>query len=190
MRLRQAGFEVVSADGNPNMLAKAFENGRKHDLILRTVRADWRWLNRDIHGKFDAVIVATPDHTHAPIMLTAFQHDKHVYGQKPLVHQLEELVMMEKAIAAKPHLVTQLGNQRMVKPGRRAAAPGRRREFQCAELLSPPARGARGYRRSSGYMSRMTPAARTTSTLRSSRSRTTTVCLCSAVLLLLLLGCI
>jgi predicted dehydrogenase len=74
------------------------------------------------HGeKFDAVIVSTPDHSHAPIMLTALDRHKHVYGQKPLVHQLEELAMMERALAARPDLVTQLGNQRMVHPGRRAA---------------------------------------------------------------------
>jgi predicted dehydrogenase len=74
------------------------------------------------HGdKFDAVIVATPDHSHAPIMLTALAYHKHVYGQKPLVHQLEELAMMEKAIAARPDLSTQIGNQRMASAGRRAA---------------------------------------------------------------------
>jgi predicted dehydrogenase len=71
--------------------------------------------------EFDAVIVSTPDHTHAPILLTALAHDKHVYGQKPLVQQLEELALVERAIAKKPHLVTQVGNQRMVYPGRRAA---------------------------------------------------------------------
>ena len=74
-----------------------------------------------VHGnKFDAVIVATPDHSHAPILLAAMEHHKHVYGQKPLVHQLSELAMMEKAIAARPDLVTQLGNQRMAAEGRRA----------------------------------------------------------------------
>ena len=74
------------------------------------------------HGdKFDAVIVSVPDHSHAPILLTAMAHDKHVYGQKPLVHQLAELVMVEKALKAKPQLVTQLGNQRMAGAGRRAA---------------------------------------------------------------------
>ena len=62
--------------------------------------------------KFDAVIVSVPDFNHAPIMLTAMQHDKHVYGQKPLVHQLAEIPMMERAVAAKPDLVTQLGNSR------------------------------------------------------------------------------
>jgi hypothetical protein len=66
------------------------------------------------HGdKFYAVIVSVPDHSHAPILLTAMAHHKHVYGQKPLVHQLEELVMVERALKARPQLVTQLGNQRM-----------------------------------------------------------------------------
>jgi predicted dehydrogenase len=82
---------------------------------------DYREAFSKYGDKFDAVIVSTPDHSHAPIMLTALANNKHVYGQKPLVHQLEELVMMEKAIAARPKLVTQVGNQRMVFPGRRAA---------------------------------------------------------------------
>ena len=82
---------------------------------------DYREAFEKHSDKFDAVIVAVPDHSHAPIMLTAMAHDKHVYGQKPLVHQLSELMMMEMALAAKPQLVTQLGNQRMTHPGRRAA---------------------------------------------------------------------
>ncbi|MDF3818369.1 class I SAM-dependent methyltransferase [Leptospira sp. 96542] len=64
VRLWQSGFEVTSADGSPAMLAKAFENGRKHGLILRTVQADWRWLNKDVHGKFDAVICLGNSFTH------------------------------------------------------------------------------------------------------------------------------
>ncbi|NEP22553.1 MAG: methyltransferase domain-containing protein [Moorea sp. SIO3I6] len=64
IRLLKAGFEVVSADGSQQMLAKAFENGRRHGLILRTVQADWRWLNRDIHSKFDAVICLVNSFTH------------------------------------------------------------------------------------------------------------------------------
>ena len=71
--------------------------------------------------EFDAVIVSTPDHTHAPIMLTALAQGKHCYGQKPLVQQLEELSMIDRAMDARPELVTQVGNQRMVYPGRRAA---------------------------------------------------------------------
>lgn len=82
---------------------------------------DYREVFADHADEFDAVIVSTPDHSHAPIMLTALAHGKHVYGQKPLVHQLEEVAMIEAAMAARPELVTQVGNQRMVFPGRRAA---------------------------------------------------------------------
>jgi SAM-dependent methyltransferase len=46
------------------MLAKAFENGRKRGHILRTVQADWRWLNRDVQGKYDAVICLGNSFTH------------------------------------------------------------------------------------------------------------------------------
>ena len=64
IRMIEAGFDVVSADGSPTMLARAFKNGRKRGHILRTVQADWRWLNRDIHGKFDAVICLGNSFTH------------------------------------------------------------------------------------------------------------------------------
>jgi sarcosine/dimethylglycine N-methyltransferase len=64
IRLWQAGFEVVSADGSPEMLAKAFENGRRNGLVLRTVQSDWRWLNKAIHGEFDAVICLGNSFTH------------------------------------------------------------------------------------------------------------------------------
>ncbi|MGF1453024.1 MAG: class I SAM-dependent methyltransferase [Opitutales bacterium] len=64
VRLLNEGFEVISADGSAEMLAKAFENGRRHGHILRTVNADWRWLNRDVHGKYDAVICLGNSFTH------------------------------------------------------------------------------------------------------------------------------
>jgi len=83
--------------------------------------SDYREALRERADEFDAVIVATPDHSHAPVMLEALARDKHVYGQKPLVQQLEELDRIDRAMKAKPELVTQVGNQRMVYPGRRAA---------------------------------------------------------------------
>lgn len=64
VRLLNEGFEVISADGSPEMLAKAFANGRRHGHVLRTVQADWRWLNRDVHGKYDAVICLGNSFTH------------------------------------------------------------------------------------------------------------------------------
>ncbi|MCT7376960.1 methyltransferase domain-containing protein [Chelativorans salis] len=64
VRLTEAGFNVTSADGSAAMLAKAFENGQARGLILKTVQADWRWLNRDIQGKYDAIICLGNSFTH------------------------------------------------------------------------------------------------------------------------------
>ncbi|HIA08985.1 MAG TPA: class I SAM-dependent methyltransferase [Chromatiaceae bacterium] len=64
VQLLKAGFEVTSVDGSPTMLAKAFENARKRGYILRTVQADWRWLNRDVHDLYDAVICLGNSFTH------------------------------------------------------------------------------------------------------------------------------
>jgi glycine/sarcosine N-methyltransferase len=64
IRLLEAGFDVVSVDGSPYMLAKAFENGRRRGHVLRTRHADWRWLNRDVLGRFDAVICLGNSLTH------------------------------------------------------------------------------------------------------------------------------
>lgn len=64
VQLLHHGFKVFSVDGSPEMLAKAFENARKHGYILRTIHADWRWLNRDLHGKYDAIICLGNSFTH------------------------------------------------------------------------------------------------------------------------------
>jgi hypothetical protein len=76
----------------------------------------------DRHGdRFDGVVVCTPDHNHAVIMMWALRAGKHVYGQKPLVQQLAEVPAILAAANARPRLVTQVGNQRMGPPGRQHA---------------------------------------------------------------------
>lgn len=64
VRLLKEGFDVTSVDGSPEMLAKAFANAQKRGHVLKTVQADWRWLNRDIQGKFDAAICLGNSFTH------------------------------------------------------------------------------------------------------------------------------
>jgi SAM-dependent methyltransferase len=64
VQLLKAGFDVTSADGNTEMLHKAFENARDQNLLLQTVHADWRWLNKDVHGKYDAIICLGNSFTH------------------------------------------------------------------------------------------------------------------------------
>lgn len=80
--------------------------------------ADYREGFANKLDDFDAVIVDTPDFNHCAMMLTALKHNKHLYGQKPLVQQLDELRLMREALAARPRLVTQMGNQRACKEGR------------------------------------------------------------------------
>jgi SAM-dependent methyltransferase len=64
VRLLEEGFQVTSVDGSPQMLAKAFENARRRGHILSTCCADWRFLNRDVHGEFDAIICLGNSFTH------------------------------------------------------------------------------------------------------------------------------
>jgi predicted dehydrogenase len=71
--------------------------------------SDWRKV-LDQAGDIDAVIVSTPDHTHAPASLAAMQLGKHVYCQKPLTHTVFEARQMALR-AARHNLVTQMGNQ-------------------------------------------------------------------------------
>ncbi len=58
----------------------------------------------------DAVVVATPDHTHAVATLMALRAGKHVYCEKPLTNTVEEARLVA-ATAARTKRVTQLGTQ-------------------------------------------------------------------------------
>ncbi len=59
----------------------------------------------------DAVIIATPDHMHAPIALAAMDLGKHVYVQKPLCWSVHEARALMKMAADRPKVVSQMGNQ-------------------------------------------------------------------------------
>ncbi len=58
----------------------------------------------------DAVTISTPDHMHTYAAITAMQHGKHVYVQKPLTHTIYEARLLTAA-AQKYKVATQMGNQ-------------------------------------------------------------------------------
>ncbi len=58
----------------------------------------------------DAVVIATPDHTHAVISMAAMQAGRHVFCQKPLTHDIHESRMLAKA-AKETGVATQMGIQ-------------------------------------------------------------------------------
>ena len=64
----------------------------------------------DAQKDIDAVVIATPDHLHAPIAMAAIKRGKHVYCEKPLTHSIWEARQVAEA-AREAGVATQLGNQ-------------------------------------------------------------------------------
>jgi predicted dehydrogenase len=71
---------------------------------------DFREMISSLGDTIDAVVVSTPDHTHAPAAMTALNAGKPVYCQKPLTHEVFEARAL-RAVAEKKNLVTQMGIQ-------------------------------------------------------------------------------
>ncbi|MEA1786621.1 Gfo/Idh/MocA family oxidoreductase [Arenibacter sp. GZD96] len=70
--------------------------------------------------EMDAIMVATPDHTHATIALPFMRAKKHAYVEKPLTHNIKEARLMTQ-VAKEQQIVTQMGNQGASSDGSRQA---------------------------------------------------------------------
>ncbi len=77
-----------------------FPNARKYK--------DFRQMLDKEQKNIDAVMVATPDHCHAPAATTAMRLGKHVYVEKPMAHTIYEARRMTE-IAKEMKVVTQMG---------------------------------------------------------------------------------
>lgn len=71
---------------------------------------DFRKMFDAMAGQIDAVLVATPDHTHFVASMAAIQNGKHVYCEKPLCHTVAEVRTLQRA-AEEKKVITQVGNQ-------------------------------------------------------------------------------
>ena len=89
-------------------MERAADNIRKNPRakVFRDFRVMFDKMEKDI----DAVVVATPDHTHYVAAMAAMQRGKHVYCEKPLAHSVYETRKMTEA-AKKYDVRTQMGNQ-------------------------------------------------------------------------------
>ena len=92
---------VALCDLDHQRAAQTFETypsaNRYHDFR--------RMFDREANN-IDAVIVATPDHTHAIILMAAIGLGKHIYCAKPITHTVAEGRKVKQAILDNPHLVT------------------------------------------------------------------------------------
>ena len=114
----------IGGMGNANL-----KNMEKTDNIVALCDVDWRYAKPvfdhhpnakkyydyrkmyDEMGKsFDAVMIATADHTHAIITADAMTMGKHVYTQKPLTHSVYESRLLTN-LAKEYKVATQMGNQ-------------------------------------------------------------------------------
>ena len=69
----------------------------------------------DTERNIDAVLVATPDHSHAVITAEAMKRGKHVFTQMPLAHDVWEARQLAE-IARETGVATQMGNEQYSGP--------------------------------------------------------------------------
>ncbi|WP_200975113.1 Gfo/Idh/MocA family protein [Echinicola sp. 20G] len=94
---------LCDVDSNALATAKAMHPKAK-------TYADYREMLKEMSDEIDAVIVSTPDHTHAPASMLAMEKGKPVYCQKPLTHHVTEARAMKK-FASDNNIITQMGIQ-------------------------------------------------------------------------------
>jgi predicted dehydrogenase len=99
--------------------------------------SDYRRLFDEMGKELDAVVIATPNHQHAPPALLAIRQGIHVYVEKPLTHTIHEARLLRDE-AKKHGVVTQMGNHGHSNEGCRrlceyiwAGAIGQVREVHC-----------------------------------------------------------
>lgn len=109
------GASCINAVESENIVALADVDDRRaahtYERYPKAKRyRDFRSMLDELDNQIDAVVVSTPDHTHAVAVLNAIGRGKHVYCEKPLAHFVDEVRQIMKA-AREHKVVTQLGNQ-------------------------------------------------------------------------------
>jgi predicted transcriptional regulator len=67
---------------------------------------DYREMLDKEARNFDALIIATPDHMHAILLMAAIRMQKHIYCAKPIAHSVGEVRKVRQALLAAKGIVT------------------------------------------------------------------------------------
>src|SRR5436190_1340438 len=89
---------------------KPFANAARKPTVVKDIR---ELVNKK---DFDALVVAAPDHWHAPAAILGITHGKHVYVEKPCGHNPHEGELLVQAMKKYPNQMIQMGNQRRSMP--------------------------------------------------------------------------
>jgi predicted dehydrogenase len=112
----QAGGKIVALCD----VDKSTLNSRKQKYPDAEIFQDYRKMYDKMGKDIDAIVVATPDHVHAPASVIGMGMGKHCFCQKPLTHSVYEARVMRK-LAKDKKLATQMGNQGSSETGLRRA---------------------------------------------------------------------
>jgi predicted dehydrogenase len=109
------GSEDIEAVSSENIVALCdvdFDRARQtfDKYPNAKVYRDFRRMLEKESRNIDAVVIATPDHIHAPAAIMAMKLGKHVYVEKPMAHTIFEAREMTR-VAQQTGVVTQVGNQ-------------------------------------------------------------------------------
>ncbi|MGA2069176.1 MAG: Gfo/Idh/MocA family oxidoreductase [Thermoguttaceae bacterium] len=100
---------VALVDVDENILGRALERIKGRAPGVRTFY-DYRKMYDACGKDLDVVLIATPDHHHAPAAMRAIKLGKAVFVQKPMAHDVAECYALMKA-AKEKNVMTQMGNQ-------------------------------------------------------------------------------
>ena len=104
---------VALVDVDEKAIAKAMktvQDKAKDNPPKPKIYHDYRKMLDECHKDIDVVLVATPDHHHAPACMRAIHLGKAAFSQKPLAHNIYECYALAKA-AKEKKVLTQMGNQ-------------------------------------------------------------------------------
>jgi hypothetical protein len=100
---------------NTNVVAMCDVNERKASLSFEEIPQakkyfDYRKMLQEMDKQIEAVVIAVPDHSHAPASAAAMKMGKHVLCEKPLTRTVSEARTIRR-MAAECRVATQMGNQ-------------------------------------------------------------------------------